>query len=420
MKRELLICIVMVSWTACVDAQLDFEREPIRYSESVATDPVARLAADLADGRKELQWEEEHGYLKSLLSALDVPVSSQTLVFSKTSLQLSRISPKTPRAIYFNDDVYVGWVQHGDVIELSAADPALGGTFYTLKQRSKTTPVITRETSRCLQCHGSTHTRRIPGHIVRSVYPDVRGQPVFRLGTHLTDHSSPYEERFGGWFVTGTHGDIRHMGNAWLSDPEEKVQLDSERGANVTNLSGLFDTTPYLTPHSDIVALLVLQHQVRMHNVLTAANHSGRLTARDAVIMNQALERAADFESDSTQRRYASAAEKVVKALLFCDEPELSSPVRGTSDFAAEFQVRGSKNGTTHRLRQFDLNKRLFAIPCSFLITSKSFHALPAGVISRVNARLQEIASGVDKSDDFRHLTPAHRRVLAAVLAEST
>ncbi len=151
--------------------QLNFEREPINYSDTDPTDRVFQLRQRLATGEATLSWKAKHGYLRSLLSELEVPVSSQTLVFSKTSLQIGRISPKTPRAIYFNDDIYVGWVQRGEVVEISAADARLGGTFYTLSQRRTDNPILKRETSRCLQCHGSTHTRRIPGHLVRSVYP---------------------------------------------------------------------------------------------------------------------------------------------------------------------------------------------------------------------------------------------------------
>ena len=216
-------------------------------------------------------------------------MSSQVLVFSKTSLQVSRISPRTPRAVYFNDDVYVGWVQRGGVVELSAADPVLGGTFYSLKQEQAEFPVLERETAHCLQCHGSTHTRRTPGHMVRSVYSDEGGLPVYRLGTFLNDDTSPFSERWGGWYVTGTHGSMRHMGNVWMDKSSEAEQLNRDAGANVTDLSGLVNTGPYLTGDSDIVALMVLQHQTTMHNVLTAASHAGRITALDAVTMNKAL-----------------------------------------------------------------------------------------------------------------------------------
>ncbi len=416
--RPLLFIVTLLNLRS-VSAQLDFEQEPILYSSATATDPVARLIEKMKSGEASVTWESQHGYLKSLMAELKVPESSQVLVFSKTSLQISRITPRTPRAVYFNDDVYLGWVQRGDVVEISAADPQLGGTFYTLDQRSPDTPVFTRETARCLQCHGSSHTRRTPGHIVRSVFPDSGGQPVYRLGTHRTDDSSPLIERWGGWYVTGTHGRQRHMGNCLLSNEAVSEKLDVETGANVTDLSSYFEVRPYLTPHSDIVALMVLEHQVMMHNILTAANHSGRLTVRDSDIMNKALERPEGFESESTQRRFSSAAENVVRGLLFCDEARLTDPVVGTSGFASEFAKRGPLDAAGRSLRQFDLQTRMFRWPCSFLIYSDAFSALPPSVKSRVWKRLTEILSGIDTTSRFDHLSASDRQAIREILRET-
>lgn len=417
MLRSILVMTVLLAARPTF-GQLDHEQEPINYSNEKPTDPIARLAARLQAGEIQLKWEPRHGYLTSLMGHLDVPASSQTLVFSKTSLQVSRITPRTPRAIYFNDDVYLGWVQRGDVVEISAADPQLGGTFYTLTQHPEEEPVIQRETARCLQCHGSTHTRRVPGHIVRSVFSDPGGQPIYRLGTHLTDDSSPFAERWGGWYVTGTHGKQRHMGNCVIADENVSEKLDVEAGANITDLSQYFNVKPYLTAHSDIVALMVLEHQAMMHNVLTAANHSGRITARDAIIMNNALERPEGFESDSTARRYASAAESVVKALLFCESPPLMDAVKGLSTFQEEFSARGLQDSKGRSLRQFDLTTRLFKYPCSFLITSASFRQLPEGVKTRVWQRLGEVLSGQDTSEKFAHLSSEDRQSIREILAE--
>lgn len=410
------LIVVFTLWNPLVHAQLDFEREPINYSDSVPTDAVMQLSSEVAGGRVSLTWQAGHGYLKAVLRALQIPQSSQTLVFSRTSLQIGRISSTRPRAIYFNDDVYVGWVQSGDLLEISAADPKLGATFYTLPQRKSAHPLFRRETSRCLQCHGSTHTRRIPGHIIRSVIPDRSGQPVYRLGTHLTDHRSPFHQRWGGWYVSGTHGEQRHMGNVLLDDPDENEELNVEQGANITDLSALVNVDPYLTPHSDIVALMVLQHQVQMHNVLTAANHAGAITERDASIMNKALERPDDFVSDSTMRRYDSAAERVVKALLFVDEHPLTDHVQGTSSFAEEFEGRGPCDERGRSLREFDLRDRLFRYPCSYLIYSDAFACLHPGVRTRVVRRLKEVLNGDDDSAVFLHLSDDARTSILGIL----
>ena len=405
--------------------QAKYENDPIAYSRSQPTDKVYQLGEKIEKGEVDLQWDVEHGYLVSLLKRLEIPTSSQGLVFSKTSLQVSRIHPGSPRAIYFNDDIYVGWVQNGDVIEVSAADPKLGATFYSIKQERSDQPKLIRETSRCLQCHGSNNTRGRPGHIVRSVYPNETGMPEYALGTHLTTSSSKFKERFGGWFVSGTHGDMRHMGNSWLPkstktgyqrfqrDPDE---FDSEKGANKTKLNQLFDVKPYLEPTSDIVSLMVLQHQVQMHNVITEANYLGRQAVHDAKAMNKLFERGKGFESDSTRRRFDSAAEKVVQALLFCDEFELTSPVSSTGRFATEFDKRGPFDDKKRSLRQFGLEKRLFKYPCSFLIYSDAFAGLPQGVKSRVMDRLNEVLDGKDDSDRFDHLSDEDRMAIKEIL----
>ncbi|MEZ6042014.1 MAG: hypothetical protein R3C20_16040 [Planctomycetaceae bacterium] len=414
--RSTIVCVCLIQNAV---AQLDYEQEPINYSTSQATDPVARLLERLDSGETRLNWDDDHGYLKSVLKELQVPVSSQVLVFSKTSLQVSRITPRTPRAIYFNDDVYVGWVQRGGVVELSAADARLGGTFYTLEQTPGDRPRIERETAHCLQCHGSTHTRRTPGHMVRSVYSDAGGLPVYRLGTFLNDDTSPFENRWGGWYVTGTHGSMSHMGNVVMDQDGEVEDFDRESGANITRLSDLVNTKPYLSDHSDIVALMVLQHQTTFHNVLTAANHSGLITARDAIIMNKALGRPEDHESESTERRYSSAAEKVLKGLLFSNEWPLQDTVKGTTSFVEDFQSRGPFDSQNRSLRQFDLKTRLFRYPCSFLIYSDGFTNLPPGVRNRIWSRLDEILDSRDVSPAFSHLSPEDRQAIREILIDT-
>lgn len=411
----LLIQLILLVPAVAV-AQLDFEKAPINYSKRTPTDPVYRLSQQVEQGVAELPWETGHGRLRALLRALDIRESSQTLVFSKTSLQISRISPRTPRAIYFNDDVYVGWVQRGDVIEISAADPALGGTFYTLSQNESGSSAIRRETGRCLQCHGSTHTRRIPGHIVRSVYPDRSGQPVFRMGTHITEARSPVSERFGGWYVTGT-GVGTHMGNAWVVAPDENETLDRSHAAGITDLSEFLSTGPYLTQHSDVLALLVLQHQVHVHNALTAANHAGLLTERDAEIMNKALEREPDYRSESTQRRYRSAAEKVVRAVLMCDTPTWEQPIIGTSSFRREFEARGPVDQQGRSLRDLDTSQRLFRYPCSFLVYSEPFTQLHPEVHALALQRIDRILTSGD--DAYAHLSNQDRQNVKAILQET-
>lgn len=400
-------------------AQIEIDREPILYSSADVHDPVAGLQQRLDAGQAKLAFDGPRGYLESLLEQLDVPPSSQVLVFSKTSFQQRLISPRAPRALYFNDDVYVGFVQHGDVLELSAMDPRQGAIFYTLAQEDDGRPRFVRDRGNCLTCHASSRTHDVPGHLVRSVYPSLSGLPHFGAGTFRTNHASPLNERWGGWYVTGTHGRQRHMGNVVSRDRQRPENLDVESGANRTSLEGLVDTAPYLTPHSDIVALMVLEHQTEMHNLITHANFSARTALHQAAGMNKILERPEDYLSESTERRLDNAAEKVVRYLLFEDEAELNDPIQGTSGFAEEFAARGPFDHRGRSLRQFDLRRRLFKYPCSYLIYSAGFDALPAQVKERVYRRLWDVLTGDDVSEPFAHLSAADRQAILEILRET-
>lgn len=393
----------------------DFEEAPIRYSQTQPTDAVSRLQKQLGAGAVRLQADAAHGYLPAVLRELKVPVSSQVLVFSKTSFQSGLISPRTPRALYFNDDVYVGWVQGGPVLEFSVADPQLGAVFYTLDQ-SRAAPAFTRQTYECLSCHSSTLTGGVPGHTVRSVFPGRDGLPVYSAGTYITRDDSPLPQRWGGWYVTGTHGRQYHMGNLTVKDQEQADSLDRSAGANVTDLRRFFDTGAYLSPHSDLVALMVLQHQTHLHNLITKASYETRRALSYEQLLNRELAREQGFRSESTTRRIKSVAEPLVRGLLFSGEAPLLQPIAGTSRFSVEFAGRGPWDSQKRSLRQFNLKQRLFRYPCSYLIYSEAFAALPAPAKEYVFGRLQEILTGKDQSREFAHLTAADRQAILEIL----
>jgi hypothetical protein len=404
----------------CLWAQLDHEREPVSYSKRSPTDPVAQFKSKLESGSAILVWQAEHGYLKSLLDQLNVPTESQVLVFSKTSLQATKISPATPRAIYFSSDVYIGWVPDGELIEIAATDRELGGVFYSLKQRADR-PELSREISRCIQCHGSTHTRRVPGPFVRSVYCDEQGHPQLNLGSFVTTDKSPMKDRWGGWYVTGQHGRQQHMGNNLVrSATHGETPMDLRLGANRTELSKFFDTSRYLSAHSDIVALMVLEHQTTVQNVLTHAGHTALLAGHEAESMNKLLDRPEDFEPESITRRFDSAAEQVVRALLMEDAVLLTDSIVGTSDFTKSFQSLGPFDDKGRSLRELDLQKRLFRFRCSFLIYSDQFRSLPVAVMQRVIDRLKQILK--DRSDppaEFPSLSHEDRQEILDILSST-
>lgn len=393
----------------------DFDHEPINYAQSKANNAVSRLQTRLEDGTTKLARDDQQGYLAALLAELNVPISSQTLVFSKTSLQRNRIAPRTPRALYFNDDVYVGYCQMGDVLELSAADPELGTVFYTLYQETKQ-PRLVRQVDNCLQCHGSAMTRGVPGHLLRSVYVDTAGFPMLAMGTHRVDQTTPISNRWGGWYVTGTHGEQAHLGNLVLSNTPEREPVDNAAGQNVTELSKRLRTAEYLSPHSDLIALMVLEHQTEMHNLLTRANFQTREAMFAEVGLNKSLGEPLDHRWQSTTTRIESACEALVKYLFYCGEPPLTARLQGTSTFAEDFARQGPRDAKGRSLRDFDLEHRMFKYPCSYLIYSESFDALPKEALQVVVRRMRAVLTGADKSKEFAHLSDADRTAILEII----
>jgi hypothetical protein len=379
----------------------DIEREPINYSVASPRNAVTRLQDRIAQGATRLDFKPEHGYLRSLLRELEVPESSQVLVFSKTSLQRERISPETPRAIYFNDDVMVGFCLRGSVIEISAADEVVGTAFYTLDQARDEAPTPQRQTESCMLCHSSSANEGFPGHLVRSLFVDQQGQPQLSSGSFRTDHSSPLEERWGGWYVTGKSGRQQHMGNMISRGARRPENVDNAEGVNVIDLKDRLNVSLYPMPHSDIVALMVLKHQVGMLNRLARAGLETRMALHYEREINKALGRSEDEQSESARSRIRSVGEAVVRYMLFSDEANLTDRIEGTSSFASDFAARGPRDTKGRSLRDFDLETRLFRYPCSYLIYSRAFDSLPAEVKDHIYQRLWGILNGrgTEKND---------------------
>ncbi len=394
------------------------DSEAIGYRHAVSQDPVARLQQRINSGEVKLDYSEKNGYLESVLKALNVPASSQGLVFSKTSFQLHRIMPSSPRAIYFNDELYVGWVKGGDVLELAAVDPKLGGVFYMLDQEKTVRPRFQRN-DECLQCHASNSTRNVPGFLVRSVYSDARGYPIAPLGGFITTHSSPIKERWGGWYVSGTHGGERHLGNIRFEEKGAEYNPAQLGTQNLTSLEPRFNTQNYLTPHSDIVALMVLEHQTQAHNLITKIGYETRLALHNQQVMNEALRQANDEMSESTRRRVRNAAADLVRYLLFAGEATWQSPIKGSGSFAKEFAAQGPRDKQGRSLRDLDLKNKLFRYPCSYLIYSKAFDALPKPAMDELYRQLWLALTGETKDKELAAIPAADRQAVIEILRQT-
>ena len=417
------ILILVIAWmihcVTLVNAQLDFESAPIDYGRKPGTDRVAKLAEAIVSGKIKLDVDSKFGLLPSLLNELQISPESQTLVFSKTSFQIHKITPNRPRAIYFNDDTYVGWVRDSDILELAASDPEQGATFYTLDYSKKKAAKIIRDQGQCLICHGTIRTQGVPGFLIRSVYASPTGHIVSGTPTFVTDHTSPFEQRWGGWYVTGRHGDLKHLGNVVCRDESLPGWVDKELGQNNNTLPESIMPAKYLRQSSDLVALMVMEHQTQFHNLITRANFESRTAEYQDRAINQALERPQDFESETTQRRVAGVSEKLLKFMLMAEEITLTSPISGSSGFGAEFSNRGPRNSRGRSLYELDLQTRLFKYPCSFLIYSESFDALPDRVKRFLGQRLKEVLVDQTKDSGFERLTRDDRLAIAEILAET-
>ena len=415
-----LILLLMHSTSAVAFQAVDeFEKEPILYSTSTPGNRVEELKAAIESGQRTLQKTPEFGYLPDLLKALEVPVESQTLVFSKTSLQMRRISPRTPRAIYFNDDVYVGFCQSGDVLEISAVDPKLGTVFYSVDQHSPDQPAIQRQTESCLVCHSSSRMEGVPGHIIRSLYVDAGGQPLLSAGSRTVDHTTPVKDRWGGWYVTGTHGAQKHLGNLVIRGRDVEEPVDNSEGQNVTDLKFRVNPDRYLSAHSDIVALMVLEHQALVHNRLTKASFETRQALAYDEMMRKMLDKPEGELLESTVRRIQSVSERLVEALLFVNEAKLTEPLKGTSGYAEQFATQGPKDDQGRSLRDLDMSTRMLKYPCSYLIYSEAFEQLPTAAKDCVLQKLWEVVSGTDVTEKYSHLSQDDRRAIREILLQT-
>ncbi len=370
---------------------------------SESADAVARLERRLEAGATSLEYREGTGYLPSLLQQLQISLDSQVLVFSKTSFQHALINPKNPRALYFNDNVAVGTVPGGSVYEIVALEPSRGLAFYSLDIKRADHPRFQRRGVECLFCHGPGN-KGAAALVVASVIPDAQGVPAYTSAfIETVDHRTPFDHRWGGWYVTGTHGSQEHMGNAVAADPEHPLDLERSETQNLTSLSSKFDVTKYLTGTSDIVALLTLEHQVGMTNRLGAVSVQYRMAERGGLP-----------EKDWT--RLDEQVRDLVDYMLFVDEAPLREPVTGVSTFTQTFPHRGPRDAQGRTLREFDLRTRLFRYRLSYMIYSDLFDAMPTRIRDRVYRRLHDVLTGKDPSPRYASRSAADRDVLIEIV----
>jgi hypothetical protein len=399
--------VVLLAHGQTIDEALaPVDHPAIGYYKNPLTDRASRLIRDMQTGKVKLEPRKDgSGYLPSLLQALGVNPDSQVMVFSKTSFQAARISPRNPRAIYFSDDVTVGFVRGSNLLEVAALDPRQGVVFFSFDQEADPPRLDRRDV--CLQCHESKGTPGIPGFMVASVYPDADGMPAFMGAQQLTDHRSRFEERWGGWYVTGTHGEMRHLGNAVGHERDHPEILDTRGTLNLTSLSKKFDPAGYLSGNSDIVALMTLEHQTRMTDLMIRVGWETRVAEHDGI------------SEQSVRKRIDGDVDALVTYMLFADEALLESPVAGVSTFTRTFPERGPRDRKGRSLRDFDLQKRLFRYPLSYMIYSEAFDGMPDSARARIYQRLYDVLSGKDANPVYGRLTMEDKKAILEIVRDT-
>jgi hypothetical protein len=419
MSRTALCLAVIASAAmaiASVTAQgpLAFRGSPdhpaIEYTTAPPADAVSELNRRIETGALTLTVDPDKGYLPAVLQALRLPKESQIAVFSETSFQADKINPQNPRAIYFNDSVAVGFVR-GGLMEVAAQDPRRGPVFYALDPRPESAggppgrPQFKRS-AECLQCHRSWETLAVPGLMVLSTFPPTTKYGYASGG--VTDHRTPLSQRWASWYVTGRPGPNRHGGNKVMPS-----QADTSAPAVLTSLEGRIDVKGYATPYSDIAALMVFEHQTHMTNLLTYIGWEGRVAEFER------RGKAASAGRAAAPDKIDEIARDLVDYLLFVDEAPLAGKIEGTSGFTQMFSAGGPRDRQGRSLRQLDLERRLMRYPCSYMIYSPLFDALPAIAKDAIYRRMWRILSGAEKEKSYTRLSPADRRAIVDILLDT-
>jgi hypothetical protein len=363
--------------------------------QPAAGDRVASLNEALARHERTLTRDPNTGFLSSVLDALGVSADSQLLVFSKTGVQRAYTGPHNPRALYFDRSVAVGYAPGAPAIELAVHDPQQGIVFYTLDQAAAE-PTFVRRTS-CLTCHVSSSTLGVPGLIARSNTVSDDGSVMTPAAAHDVDHRTPHPDRWGGWFVTSEdaappYQQMGHGGNITFADRGR-----TSNQIFVDWLDSAPETHGYLLPSSDIVGLMVFDHQVRAINLLSKLNAVAREGGADTSALVAEL---ADY-------------------LLFVDEAPPAAPLTPRPGFARSLLAAAPKDRRGRSLAELDAVDRLLRYPCSYMVYSEAFDALPPGIRTAVYRRMLDTLSATEARGRHAVTTAADRRAVLEILRDT-
>lgn len=413
-----VLCLLLAAANvALAQSYNDYDLQPHDYYNAPLTDPMSELLRRI--DAKDIVVEEANGkpLVKRLLKELDIPESSQVLVFTKTSLQRRPVHPGNPRAIYFNEDVYVAWMPNGR-IEITSIDPKLGGIFYFQRPLDEPDrPLFTRE-ERCLGCHAGSATNFLPGLLGVSVYPDEEGRNLRRVQAfERVSHDARIEDRWGGWYLTGHTGSVKHMANALATGGRRNPVMQEDGRQDKESLKEFFDLDLHLRPDSDVLALAIHDHQIGMHFCLLEALYCirhGLYYAKTDDDTRQALTKFDEIDGDDAEATIG----RLMRYLLFADEATLGDePWKDGGDYRETFLSDRKRDRKGRSLKDLRLNGRLLEYRCSYMIYSKSFAALPNPLKEEVYHRLHAILTG--DVEGFDHLLAEEKQAIYEILTDT-
>jgi hypothetical protein len=410
-KLALVLATILGLWPAFGQGETDPQKtfadleDPAHdYWQRPLKDRFTKLKDDLASGKIPLDTSSEKAYVVSVLKALDIPVTSQMLLYSTTSLQLRLISPRNPRALYFNEDIYFGWVPGGK-LEIVSIDPEIGGIFYIFDINLDGRPPQPERATRCMNCHSDDDTRQVPGIIIRSVVPGPTGGSIDSFRRNDTGHHIPFSDRFGGWHVTGAENIESHWGNlVGRLDQGTILKTPLEPGRN-------FRWETYPVQSSDILPQMIHEHQAGFVNrVIEAAYRARYYLAQD----RGQLRNPANIEALKQQ------ADSLVRYLLFADEAKFPAKgLPGDAAYAADFSTKKRADRRGRSLRDLNLKDRLFEYRCSYMIYSEVFQALPPVFKTHIYRRLGEALNPQTGGRDYAYLSNTERTTIREILRET-
>jgi len=386
-----LVCAPLLSWGQD-SKRLNIGEKGVDYYSPETNNPFATLMDRVSAGAVQLEYHPQQGYLPALLRELKIPVESQMLLFSKSSLQSGHIGPATPRALYFNDEICLGWIPDAPIIELMAQDPVKGSMFYAIPQSEE--GFQPRRDQRCNGCHATSRSAYVPGFLLRSFETNSRGGLV--SGRAKVTQATPIEARWGGWFITGESASQPHRGNLMNAEDHAKHREEPLFRGAVADLSPLVDLAIYPHANSDLAAALVMDHFSDTYNLLVRAGTEARLGEEVTVV------------------------DDLVTAMLCLDEAPLQGPVKGIGGFQEAYRHLGPADPQGRSLRDLDLQTRVFRWGVSPLVYTPTFQQLPLDVRRDVEREMTDLLTGKTPWPDTAALRSAEdREVALSVLRET-